>query len=203
MKRTQTNNRNIIEPDSRSPNNSLSRAGYEIPGYARELEKQIKQQWRQMKPKWFITIQWTPPASDFLIAVKHSKHFRNKLLTIVYKCRLDKLPSMSERCRMIWFHEKAQDMNGRITYHSHLHMSRLPDPYHSMNDIELLLTQKIKPGFRSLQHLFRIRNPSVVIKPWQYIYHSRYNLKDYYRFRHHQDADLTLDFENSDLIFTK
>jgi hypothetical protein len=82
-------------------------------------------------------------------------------------------------------------------------MSQLPAPYLSTTDLELLLIQKVNPGFRSLQHLFRAINPSVVIKPWKHKHHSSYNLKDYYRFRHHQDADLTLDFENSDLIFTK
>ena len=32
---------------------------------------------------------------------------------------------------------------------------------------------------------------------------ANYNLKDYYRFRHHQDSDLVLDIENSDLQFSR
>lgn len=181
----------------------LSMPKYGTNSFPRQLEKIIKDQFKQMQPKWFITIQWTPPARDFQTAVSHSKHFRNKLLTSVYDCELKQIPNASQRCRIIWFHEKAPDVRGRVVYHSHLHISRLPAPYLTTADLELLLITRIKPGFQSLQHLFRAKNPSVFIKPWIYSHHSSYNFKDYYRFRHHQDADLTLDFENSDLIFTK
>ena len=44
-------------------------------------------------------------------------------------------------------------------------------------------------------------NRGVVIKTWVWDYHSIYNLKDYYSYRHHQDPDLFLDYENSDLVF--
>jgi len=199
-----TNHHKPRQPDVQSQPRNVTRAGYVTHQYQKELEKLIKNQWKQMKPRWFLTIQWTPPARSFHVAVEHSKHFRNKLLCSVYDCELDKLPDMNERCRMIWFHEKAPDVYGRIIYHSHLHMSKLPAPYRSITDLELLLIQKVKPGFRSLQHLFRSKNPSIVIKPWKYNHHSSYNLKDYYRYRHHQDADLTLDMsKNSDLIVTK
>lgn len=199
----QTKCHKIKQPDVQLHTKNVTRSGYVTHQYPKELEKLVKHQWKQMKPKWFITIQWTPPARDFLVAVQHSKHFRNKLLCSLYDCKLNKLPNVNEQCRMIWFHEKGQDVYGRISYHSHLHMSQLPAPYRSTTDLELLLIQKVKPGFRSLQHLFRSKNPSVIIKPWKYDHHSSYNLKDYYRFRHHQDADLTLDIENSDLIVTK
>lgn len=199
----QTNNNKARQHNTQLQSKNIIRTGYVTHQYPKELEKLIKQQWKQMKPRWFITIQWTPPARDFQVAVQHSKHFRNKLLCSLYDCKLNKLASMNDRCRMIWFHEKAPDVHGRIIYHSHLHMSQLPAPYLSTTDLELLLIQKVNPGFRSLQHLFRAINPSIVIKPWKHSHHSSYNLKDYYRFRHHQDADLTLDFENSDLIFTK
>ena len=41
----------------------------------------------------------------------------------------------------------------------------------------------------------------MVIKPWNWDYHAFYNLKDYYFYKHHQDPDLVLDYENSDLVF--
>jgi hypothetical protein len=171
--------------------------------FPKQLETIIKAQLKLMQPQWFITVQWTPPARDFQTAVYHSKHFRNKLLTHLYECKLKQIPEASHRCKMIWFHEKAPDARGRVLFHSHLHMSRLPAPYVTVSDLKLLLITRIKPGFQSLQHLFRTKNPSVVIKPWIDSHHASYNFKDYYRFRHHQDADLTLDIQNSDLIFTK
>ena len=41
----------------------------------------------------------------------------------------------------------------------------------------------------------------MVIKPWVWDHHAFYNLKDYYFYRHHQDLDLVLDYQNSDLVF--
>jgi hypothetical protein len=41
------------------------------------------------------------------------------------------------------------------------------------------------------------------LKPWIREHHANYNLKDYYRFKHHQDSDLVLDIENSDLEFSR
>jgi hypothetical protein len=39
-----------------------------------------------------------------------------------------------------------------------------------------------------------------VIRRWDYDHHAFYNLKDHYRFKHHQDSDLVLDYITSDLI---
>ena len=44
-------------------------------------------------------------------------------------------------------------------------------------------------------------NRGVVIKPWNWDHHAFYNLKDYYSYRHQQDPDLVLDYQNSDLVF--
>jgi hypothetical protein len=41
------------------------------------------------------------------------------------------------------------------------------------------------------------------VKPWIQDHHGFYNLKDYYKYKHHQDSDLVLDYRNSDLRFTK
>ena len=45
------------------------------------------------------------------------------------------------------------------------------------------------------------RSQVEVIKPWVWDHHAFYNLKDYYSYRHHQDPDLVLDYQNSDLVF--
>jgi len=56
--------------------------------YPRILQETLDQQWTQIKPKWFITIQWTPAAINFETASGHSRLFRNKLLTTIYDCHL-------------------------------------------------------------------------------------------------------------------
>jgi hypothetical protein len=40
-----------------------------------------------------------------------------------------------------------------------------------------------------------------VIKRWNKKHHGSYNLKDYYKYKYHQDSDLVLDYKNSDLLF--
>ncbi|EAR17326.1 hypothetical protein WH7805_10408 [Synechococcus sp. WH 7805] len=41
----------------------------------------------------------------------------------------------------------------------------------------------------------------MVIKPWVWVRHAFYNLRDYYFYRHHHYPDLVLDCQNSDLLF--
>ena len=171
--------------------------------YPRILQETLRRQWTLARPKWFITIQWTPAAINFATASEHSRLFRNKLLTTIYDCRLKQLPEPEDRCKLIWFHERALDPEGRLIYHSHLHLSQLPRPYSTQRQLELLIQNKVAPGFRCLKTLYRKQDPSVVIKPWNEKHHANYNLKDYYKYKHHQDADLVLDFEISDLIFAK
>jgi hypothetical protein len=48
-----------------------------------------------------------------------------------------------------------------------------------------------------------LQNKGLVIKRWNREHHGSYNLKDYYKYKHHQDSDLVLDYRNSDLRFTK
>jgi hypothetical protein len=167
------------------------------------LQKHLDTQWSRYTPEWFITIQWTPAATTFDIASEHAKLFRNKLLTSVYNCHLKKIPEPLKRCKLVWFHEKAQDSYGRIIYHSHLHLTALPEPYSTQTDLEILIATNIAPGFKCLKHLWRKYNAGIVIKPWIYERHAFYNLKDYYRFKYCQDSDLVPDCLLSDLIFAK
>jgi hypothetical protein len=104
---------------------------------------------------------------------------------------------------LIWFHERAQDPKGRLIYHSHLHLSNHPETNLTTLDIHWIIDTKVAPGFKCLKNLHRKRDPAVVIKCWNKTHHSNYNLKDYYTYKHHQDADLVLDYEISDLITTK
>lgn len=171
--------------------------------YPKILQEILNEQWSLSKPKWFVTIQWSPAAINYETASGHSKLFRNKLLTTIYNCHLKQLPEPQDRCRLIWFQEKAPDTQGRLIYHSHLHLTELPSPYSTQHQLELLILHSIAPGFRCLKNLYRKRDPAIVIKPWNRKHHANYNLKDYYKYKHTQDPDLVLDPLPSDLIFAK
>jgi hypothetical protein len=166
------------------------------------IHQSIKNQWNQYPPSWFMVIQWTPAPKDFTTTKDHARHFRNKFLSAVYKCHLNQLPPPKDRIKLIWFHERAQDPNGNLIWHSNLHLGALPSPY-SQSRIQLnwIIHNNVARRFRCFKNLNGKQDPALVIKEWNYDHHALYNLKDYHRFKHHQDSDLVLDYENSDLIF--
>lgn len=168
------------------------------------IQSSIKHQWNQHPPSWFLVIQWTPAPKDFTTAQAHAKHFRNKFLSAVYKCHLHQIPPPKDRLKMVWFHEKALDPHGNIIYHSNLHLQALPPTYsQSMIQLDWIIAKEVAPHFRCFRHLKRKKDPAMVIKEWDYDRHAFYNLKDYNKFKFHQDSDLVLDYKNSDLIFKK
>lgn len=199
---TKNNHKRPATADSR-PKGGNAQQLHHRHQYHKELESFIQSQWDKHQPQWFITIQWTPAPTTFLHTSDHAKHFRNRLLTTIYSCSLKKLPPPQERCRLIWFHERAEDPIGRLIYHSHLHLSDCPNTIITTLDLHWIIDTKVAPRFQCLKHLHSKRDPAVVIKPWNQTHHGTYNLKDYYTYKHHQDADLVLDYERSDLISTK
>lgn len=180
--------------DSRPGSRSTTRSQY-----INHLQDLLDHQWNQYPPSWFITIQWSPAPYSFTTASKHARHFRNKLLSHLYSTTLKNLPPPQERCKLVWFHERAQDPQGRLIYHSHLHLTK-PPGVDSAHHLQWIIAHKIAPGFDCLKNLNRMIDPAVVIRPWNYDHHAFYNLKDHYRFCHHQDSDLVLDYAISDLM---
>jgi hypothetical protein len=143
--------------------------------------------------------------------VKEARHFRLKLLCALLDTKPKKLPEPPDRPRIIFFHEKApvlvnpQEPNNpryKIAYHTHFHLEEYPAPYTSWIQLDWLIHNKVAKGFHRFSTSNSRDNKGFVLKPWVREHHANYNLKDYYRFRHHQDADLVLDIENSDLKFT-
>ena len=177
-------------------NNSRSNTLYEV------IQESIKNQWNQHPPSWFLVIQWTPAPKDFATTQDHARHFRNKFLSAVYKCHLNQLPPATDRIKLIIFHERSQDPNGNLIWHSNLHLGALPFPF-SQSKIQLdwIIHNNVASRFRCLRNLNPKSDPALIIKEWKYDHHAFYNLKDYHRFKHHQDSDLVLDYENSDLVF--
>lgn len=170
--------------------------------FLKTLQIILKNQWETHPPEWFITIQWSPAPYKYQVASGHCRHFKNKLLTAIYSCNLKKLPPPEDRCKFIWFHERARDPNNRLIYHSHLHLTK-PTRIISGHHLQWIIQTKVAPGFRCLKHLHRQQDPGVVIRHWNYDQHAFYNLKDHYRHQYKQDADLVLDYMTSDLMLSK
>jgi len=164
------------------------------------------------QPHWFGSIQWQPFIIDYPSAVKEARHFRNKFLCALLNTKPKKIPNPPERPRIIWFHEKApvlinpqEPSNPRykIAQHTHFHLEKCPEPYDSWIHLDWLIRHKVAKGFHRFSTINSIENNGFVLKPWIREHHANYNLKDYYRFKNHQDSDLVLDTENSDLQFSR
>jgi len=67
--------------------------------------------------------------------------------------------------------------------------------------LDVLLKGCVAPKVKKLLKTTNKGNEGVVIKRWNRKHHGSYNLKDYYKYKHHQDSDLVLDYKNSDLLF--
>ena len=164
------------------------------------------------QPHWFGSIQWQPFITDYASAVKETRHFRNKFLCALLNTKPKKIPTPPQRPRIIWFHEKApvlvnpqEPSNPRykIAYHTHCHLEECPKPYDSWIHLDWLIDHKVAKRFHRFSTSNSSENKGFVLKPWIREHHANYNLKDYYRFKHHQDSDLVLDIENSDLEFSR
>jgi hypothetical protein len=170
--------------------------------YIDAVKNLLINQWNAYPPSWFITIQWSPAPYKFDHASDHAKHFRNKFLTAVYHCNLKQLPEPQDRCKLTWFHERARDPKGRLIYHSHLHLTEVPQVT-TAHHLQWIIIRRVTPGFHCLKHLNRRIDPGIIIRTWNHEHHAFYNLKDFYRHQHHQDSDLVLDVQISDIVPTK
>jgi len=163
----------------------------------------IRYQWEQnFLPHWFITLEWNDLPTQYSQIEGHCRHFRNVFLTSLLNQRVKDLPDPPDRPSMIFFQERKPVINrGRqiTAYHTHLHLGPLPEPLNHLWYLEALIHQKVSPRVQKLLKTTTEGNRGVVIKPWVWDHHAFYNLKDYYRYKHHQDPDLGLDYKNSDL----
>ena len=162
------------------------------------------------EPQWFGSIQWQPFIADYTTAVKETRHFRNKFLCSLLDTKLKKLPEPPLRPRIIWFHERElilinprQPKNPRykLAYHTHFHLEECPDPYTCFVKLDWLFRSKVAKDFKRLSTNDSAENKGFVLKEWKKDHHANYNFKDYFKYKNHQDADLVLDIENSDLQF--
>ena len=162
-------------------------------------------------PHWFGSVQWQPFITDYISVVREARHFRNKFLCALLNTKPNKIPNPPERPRIIWFHEKApvcinpqepHNPRFKIAFHTHFHLEDCPAPYDSWIQLDWLIRHQVAKGFHRFSTSNSSKNTGFVLKPWIREHHANYNFKDYYQFKHHQDSDLVLDIENSDLSFS-
>lgn len=186
-------------------NHRLQRIHQETGSHPKVLQELIRDQWENnFQPQWFITLLWNDLPTRSETSISHSRHFRNVFLTSLLNQPLKKLPEPPSRPHLVFFHERKLLIHeGRqiLAFHTHLHLGALPDPLNHLWYLDHLIHQKISPRVQRLLKTTSEGNRGVVVKHWNWDHHAFYNLKDYYRYKHHQDPDLVIDYQNSDLRF--
>ena len=117
---------------------------------------------------------------------------------------LKNIPDPPFRPHLVFFHEREEIINRIrqiLAFHTHLHLGALPDHQNHLWYLDHQIHQKVALRVQKLLKTTTEGNRGVVFKPWVWDHHAFYNLKDYYSYKHHQDADLVLDYQNSDLTF--
>ena len=190
----------------RDLNRQLIKIHQRTGSFGKVQEELIRLHWENnFQPQWFITLLWNDLPTQFDVVKGHAGTFRNVFLTQLMGCNSPtRIPDPPERPSLIFMQERKPVITrGRqiTAFHTHLHLGALPDPLNHLWYLDHLIHQKVSPRVQKLLKTTSEGNKGVVIKPWNWDHHAFYNLKDYYSYRHHQDPDLVLDYQNSDLVF--
>ena len=189
-------------------NTKLRQVHSKTKSFGKVMETVIQNQWdSNFRPEWFITILWNDLPTSYAQVEGHTKHLRNVLLTQLMRCGSPRdLPDPPGRPSAIFFHERSPVIcryRQILPFHTHLHLEKLPSPLNEQWYLDALLKNQVAPKVQKLLKTTSKGNEGIVIKRWNQKHHGSYNLKDYYKYKHHQDSDLVLDYKNSDLNFTK
>ena len=210
IKPTPEHHKNLKNQGSRknSFNRKLRQVYARTKSFGKVMETIIQDQWESnFRPHWFITVHWNDLPTSYDAVEGHTRHLRNVFLTQLMRCGSPRdLPDPPERPSAIFFHERSPVICRNrliLPFHTHLHLGELPYPLNEQWFLKVLLTEKVAPRVEKLLKTTTKGNEGVVIKRWNPENHGFYNLKDYYRYKHHQDPDLVLDCKNSDLDFAK
>jgi hypothetical protein len=187
-------------------NRKLQRIHSRTNSFGKVMEKVIQNQWdTNFRPEWFISIRWNDLPTSFSTVEGHTKHLRNVFMTQLMRCDSPRdLPDPPGRPSAVFFHERSEEIcRGRLIlpFHTHLHLEKLPSPLNEKFYLQFLFHDRVAPKVQKLLKTTTKKNEGVVIKRWNQKHHGSYNLKDYYKYKHHQDSDLVLDYKNSDLLF--
>ena len=191
-----------------SLNRELQKIKSKTNSFGKVMEKVIQNQWEtNFRPHWFITIHWNDLPTSYAQVEGHTKHLRNVFLTQLMRCGSPRdLPDPPGRPSAIFFHERSPVIcrsRQILPFHTHLHLEKLPSPLNEQWYLDVLLRNQVAPRVQKLLKTKTEENKGIVIKRWNQKHHGTYNLKDYYKYKYHQDPDLVLDYDNSDLDFTK
>ena len=192
----------------------------------REYIKWILNTWDQYNPEWFVTILWNDNPTDPIKTGSHMQKLRNMLLcetTGIKKC--GNLPEFPHRLGMTVFHERTMNPEGKVTFHTHMHLYNTssgsaifsdPQPrWDNTSQLHFLLRYKIGTKIQKLLKSTTSGNEGVVVKRWVKENHEQYNMKEIARQQklHRtmyakacklaQDKDLFIDVMNSDLLTPK
>ena len=185
-------------------NRQLTKINQRTGSFGKVQEELIRLHWENnFQPQWFITLLWNDLPTRSETVISHSRHFRNVFVTSLLNQPLKKLPEPPFRPHLVFFHERKlliQEGRQVLACHTHLYMGALPEPLNHLWYLDHLFNRRCLQRSRNLKTTTE-GNKGVVIKPWNWDQHAFYNLKDYYSYRHHQDPDLVLDYQNSDLVF--
>ena len=106
---------------------------------------------------------------------------------------------------MMIFHERTVSQTGKVTFHTHMHLSNTDGRWGSSRDIEEFVRIS-GANVKKLLYTTSEGNKGVESIAWHQDRHMHYNLKEHQRqkkitlTRYLQDGDLLLDYENSELI---
>lgn len=186
-------------------NRKLERIHQTTRSHLKVLQELIRDQWENnFRHQWFITLLWNDLSTRSETAISHSRYFRNVFLNSLFNQPLNKLPKPHFRPHLVFFHERKPVIHkGRqiSAFHTHLHLGALPDRLNNLWQLDHLIHQKVSLRVQKLLKTTSDGSIGMVIKPWVWVHHAFYNLRDYYFYRHHHYPDLVLDCQNSDLLF--
>ena len=100
-------------------------------------KKWIFNTWHQYHPEWFITLLWNDCLTDPVKASSHTRVLRRMMLEEYFGVKnMSKVPEFPERPAMMIFHERTFSQTGKVTFHTHMHLSNTYGRSGSKRDIE-------------------------------------------------------------------
>ena len=173
-----------------------------------KLEHWIFYNWKLHPPEFFITLLWNDlPTSQERVS-SYQRKFRNVFLTKLYHLsKTSKLKSLPfpKRTGMMIFNEKKEVFTSKsnrpiFTFHTHIHLCNTGNLFDDELSVESFIRDKCSDYLPTLLKTDTEGNRGVVVKEWNRDHHLHYNFKDLCSYQHHQDWDLLLDYQTSDLL---
>lgn len=172
--------------------------------FTNELKHWVFYNWKINPPHWFISILWNDLPTCPIKVTSHSRHLKNVFLSKLYgvnKCsKLEKFPN---RVGMTFFQERklvSTQSRSLMCFHTHLHISNPTETKLSSGTLQNLLINQCSRHLPKLLKTEQDGNKGVVIKEWNREHHLHYNFKDLFTYKDHQDGDILLDYQTSDLL---